>query len=84
MNLRSGLAVGAGVLQDQRRPQFEEGVQLILSKWTALQLAVEQEWGGRQSRDKAEEMLDEVLDWFYKRKGTSLCAQMLMSNVSFS
>lgn len=69
MNLRSGLAVGAGILPAQCRPQFEEGVQLILSKWTALELAVEQEWGGRQSGDKAENMLDELLEWFDRKRG---------------
>jgi pre-rRNA-processing protein TSR2 len=70
MNLRSGVAVGAGVLPVQSRPQFEEGVRLILSRWTALELAVEQEWGGRQSIDKAEDMLDELLAWFYRKRGT--------------
>ena len=71
MNLRSGVAVGQTVLQKKSRPQFEDGVQLILSKWTALQLAVDQEWGGRNSRDKAEDMLDELFDWFYRKKGAS-------------
>lgn len=69
MDLRSGSRVGAGILQSIHRPKFEEGVQLLLTKWTALQLAVENQWGGRDSRDKAEDMYDEILEWFYKRKG---------------
>lgn len=68
MNLRSGSAVGQGVLLKASRAQFEEGVELIFSKWTALQLAVDQEWGGRGSKTKAEDMLDEVIDWFYRKK----------------
>lgn len=68
MNLRSGTAVGKGVLERGRRAHFEQGVNLIFHKWTALQLAVDQEWGGRNSKHKAEDMLNEVLDWFYRKK----------------
>ena len=71
MNLRSGTAVGQGVLSKGSRAQFEEGVELIFSKWTALQLAVDQEWGGRGSKTKAEDMLDEVIDWFYRKKSAA-------------
>ena len=75
MDLRSGSKVGAGILKSVHRPQFEEGVKLLLTKWTALQLAVENQWGGRDSRDKAEDMYDEILEWFYKKKGDMLMLQ---------
>lgn len=74
MNLRSGARVGAGILQTAYRGEFEEGVRLLLSKWTALQLAVENQWGGRDSTDKAEDAYSEILEWFYKRKGNSRVA----------
>jgi hypothetical protein len=70
MNLRSGNQVGAGILQTAHRGAFEEGVTILLSRWTALQLAVENQWGGRDSAEKAEDARDEILEWFYKRKGS--------------
>jgi hypothetical protein len=51
---------------------FEEGVGLVFSQWTALCLAVEQEWGGPESEDKANHLIDETIQWFYKKKGTLL------------
>ena len=38
-------------------------------RWTALCLAVESEWGGRESRQKAEQMYQDILSWFYDNKG---------------
>ena len=63
--------MGAGILQTAHRGQFEDGVKLLLSKWTALHLAVENQWGGRNSAEKAEDAYAEILEWFYRRKGTS-------------
>eukprot|EP00873_Tetraselmis_striata_P003281 jgi/Tetstr1/423545/TSEL_014218.t1 len=68
MNLRSGSVVGEGVLPAEGRPYFEEGCRLVFDRWTALKLAVEQGWGGPQSTDKALDVLDDVADWFYRRK----------------
>lgn len=69
MNLRSGAVVGAGLVPPAARPAFEEGVGLVLAQWTALALAVENEWGGPFSRDKARELAGHVAEWFYGRKG---------------
>ena len=80
MNLRSGTAVGKGVLDKGRRAHFEDGLDLIFHKWTALQLAVDQEWGGRNSKHKAGDMTNEVLDWFYRKKSVS----QLISSVRWS
>mmetsp|Transcript_5252 Transcript_5252/g.12792 ORF Transcript_5252/g.12792 Transcript_5252/m.12792 type:complete len:194 (+) Transcript_5252:342-923(+) len=68
MNLRSGSTVGQGILTSERRPLFEEGCQLVFRRWTALQLAVEHGWGGPQSQEKALDVIDDVADWFYRRK----------------
>jgi pre-rRNA-processing protein TSR2 len=73
MNLRSGAVVGAGLVPPELRPTFEEGVSLVMAQWTALALAVENEWGGPYSRDKARELAGHVAGWFYGRKGESCC-----------
>ncbi|GLT50376.1 hypothetical protein SLA2020_238660 [Shorea laevis] len=39
---------------------FQEGIGLLPSRWSVLQLAVENEWGGRDSRRKAELLLSDV------------------------
>ncbi|KAJ6928941.1 pre-rRNA-processing protein TSR2 [Populus alba x Populus x berolinensis] len=52
--------------------QFREGICLILSKWSALQLAVENEWGGRGSGLLAEQLASDILSWFTQSKGEPL------------
>ncbi|GLC45758.1 hypothetical protein PLESTB_000501800 [Pleodorina starrii] len=68
MQLRNGTVVGQNILQPQSRPLFEEGARLIFSKWTALALAVENQWGGSNSAEKADLLLQDCLDWFYKKR----------------
>ena len=73
MILRNNNLVGGSsniVMPDGMRAAFEEGVYLIFMRWTALQLAIINEWGGSGSKDKAKSLFDEVLDWFYTSKGT--------------
>lgn len=43
---------------------LSEGIGLVLSRWSALQLAVDNEWGGRSSRLKADQIHSDVLSWF--------------------
>ncbi len=71
MQLRNGTVVGANQLPVQARPLFEEGVKLVFSKWTALALAVENQWGGANSVEKADILYRDCLDWFYKNRGAS-------------
>lgn len=52
-----------------RRPVFEEGVRQVFLRWTALRLAVENEWGGASSAEKAQLLMGDVLEWFYRKKG---------------
>lgn len=78
MNLRSGTVVGAHILKPEHRPAFEEGVRQIFIRWTALCLAIENEWGGANSREKASQLVEEITEWFYRKKGacgTSHAAQ---------
>lgn len=73
MELRSGIYKGVhGVLPVQHRAQFEEGVNLLFSSWTALCLAIDHEWGGPSSRLKAEQLYQDVLYWFYGHTGALL------------
>ncbi len=72
MELRSGIYKGVhGVLPVQQRAQFEEGVNLLFSSWTALCLAIDNEWGGPSSRQKAEQLYQDVLNWFYSHTGVN-------------
>ena len=74
MILRNNQLVGGNAsrvtMPEEMRPAFEEGCYLIFMRWTALQLAIINEWGGIESKDKAKSLFDEVLDWFYSSKGT--------------
>ncbi|CAB4281851.1 unnamed protein product [Prunus armeniaca] len=47
---------------------LQEGIGLVLSRWSALQLAVENEWGGRDSRLKAEQLITDIFSWFNHSK----------------
>lgn len=69
MELRSGSVVGQGILNPQLRPVFEEGCKVLFERWTALNLAVENEWGGQDSRQKAQALFAETLQWFFRKKG---------------
>ncbi|GLT95230.1 hypothetical protein SLE2022_129240 [Rubroshorea leprosula] len=49
-------------------PVFQEGIGLLLSRWSALQMAVENEWGGRDSRRKADLLVSDVFSFFANSK----------------
>ncbi|KAE8679301.1 putative Seed maturation protein [Hibiscus syriacus] len=51
-------------LTAESTPIFQEGISLILSRWSALTAAVENEWGGRDSRIKANMICSDVLSFF--------------------
>lgn len=45
---------------------FVEGIGIILKKWTALQLAVEMEWAGPFTSQKAVDLEESLIDYFEK------------------
>uniref|UniRef100_A0A5B7AWZ7 Pre-rRNA-processing protein TSR2 n=1 Tax=Davidia involucrata TaxID=16924 RepID=A0A5B7AWZ7_DAVIN len=53
-------AEGAGHLQ--------EGINLVLSRWSALQMAVENEWGGRDSRQKSQQLAVDIFSLLTQSK----------------
>lgn len=50
-------------------PLFQGGIKCVLSRWSALQLAVENEWGGRDSLRKSELLCSDIFTWFTQNKG---------------
>ena len=56
-------------MPEQFKKTFEEGCYLLFMRWTALQLAITNEWGGSTSKEKAKVLFDEVVEWFYSSKG---------------
>jgi len=51
----------------QARQAFQEGLESILRQWTALELAVLNQWGGPSSGDKANQLYEELLTKFTAR-----------------
>uniref|UniRef100_A0ACD5WA84 Uncharacterized protein n=1 Tax=Avena sativa TaxID=4498 RepID=A0ACD5WA84_AVESA len=60
---------GGGPLSPQASAAFQEGIGLVFGRWTALQMAVENEWGGRDSRAKANQFAASIFSWFVNSKG---------------
>ncbi|KAL5702274.1 hypothetical protein ACHQM5_027509 [Ranunculus cassubicifolius] len=46
-----------------------EGISLALLRWNALQMAIQNEWGGRDSLEKSEKLADDLFSWFSQPKG---------------
>ncbi|KAL2344414.1 hypothetical protein Fmac_005699 [Flemingia macrophylla] len=59
---------GSRRLQGQSIGVFSEGIGLVLFRWSALLSAVENEWGGRESRLKADQLASDILSWFTQSK----------------
>ncbi|OQU79693.1 hypothetical protein SORBI_3008G180600 [Sorghum bicolor] len=57
---------GGGVLSDESAAAaaMSECIGLLFGRWTALQLAVRNRWGGRDSQAKADQLASSVLSWF--------------------
>ncbi|KAL9685385.1 hypothetical protein QQ045_022835 [Rhodiola kirilowii] len=55
-------------LSAEATPFLREGIGLTLYRWSALQMAVDNEWGGRNSRVKANLLVEEIFSWFMNSK----------------
>ncbi|KAL1341515.1 uncharacterized protein [Arachis hypogaea] len=51
-------------LQGNSLSLFSEGIGFVLSRWSALRDAVENQWGGPDSRLKADNLATDILSWF--------------------
>ena len=78
----SGTA-GGGVLSDEGAAAMAECIGLLFGRWTALQLAVRNRWGGRDSQAKADRLVSSVLSWFTRNAARGLhpaaCITLLLS-----
>ncbi|THG05988.1 hypothetical protein TEA_000246 [Camellia sinensis var. sinensis] len=55
-------------LSAENAAQLQEGINLLLSRWSALQMAVENEWGGRDSRLKSQQLAADIFSWLTQSK----------------
>lgn len=71
------------VLSQEAISKLASGVHFCFLRWTALQLAVENEWGGRSSNQKALQLENDILTWFVRSKGAvfGLCLCVLTNSI---
>ncbi|KAH7864926.1 hypothetical protein Vadar_000043 [Vaccinium darrowii] len=60
--------VPEGVLSADSAAQLRQGIDLVLSRWSALQMAVVNEWGGRDSLLKSHQLAADIFSWFTQSK----------------
>jgi hypothetical protein len=71
-------------LPDEHKPAFAAAVRGALSRWTALRLAVENEWGGERSRELAAELEDSIINWFHAKGAfPPLCCARTSGSLDF-
>ena len=56
------------VVPEEHWPTFRRGVKAVFDRWTAIQLAVVNAWGGAESERKVNETEEEIAAWFASRK----------------
>ncbi|KAK9668973.1 hypothetical protein RND81_13G100100 [Saponaria officinalis] len=59
-------------LAGESAKQMEEGISLVFSRWRELLDAVDGMWGGPHSRQKADQFVDSVIDFFCLHNGREL------------
>jgi len=55
-------------LNPQSLNLFGQGISLVLSRWITLQMAIENQWGGRDSLQKSHILASKILAWFSQSK----------------
>ncbi|XAR64455.1 hypothetical protein NMG60_11024806 [Bertholletia excelsa] len=55
-------------LPAENASQLQEGIGLLLSQWSALQMAVQNEWGGPHSRLKSQQLAAAIFSWLMRSK----------------
>ncbi|XP_066360723.1 uncharacterized protein [Miscanthus floridulus] len=59
---------GAAAISAEVGAALGEAIRLVSGRWTALQMAVENQWGARDSRAKAYQFGESILFWFCHTK----------------
>ena len=55
-------------LENSRHGHLEQGISAVLSRWNGLEMAVQNQWGGRDSTRKAQQLSADILSWFSQSK----------------
>ena len=80
MQLRSGYGLGLRGQDGQSKWTEEQvghlayAVRVVFARWTALTMAVENQWGGPDSQGKAQDLVRRVTEWLITTKG-AMCAR---------
>lgn len=56
------------ITSEQSFSAFKEGLGSVFRQWTALELAVDQQWGGVNSSEKADQLINSILSMFSSSK----------------
>ncbi|KAJ4722476.1 pre-rRNA-processing protein TSR2-like [Melia azedarach] len=48
--------------------RLKEGIAFHLSRWNGLQMALQNQWGGRDSLQKSHQLAADILSWFFQSK----------------
>ncbi|KAG8373074.1 hypothetical protein BUALT_Bualt12G0132900 [Buddleja alternifolia] len=49
---------------------LNERISKLLSQWTALQMAVNNEWGGCDSFEKSQQLASDIISWLFHSKAS--------------
>lgn len=58
---------------------LQKSIILLLSHWYALQMAVENQWGGYDSLQKSHQLAADLFSWLFKSNGCRLIFQFIFS-----
>ncbi|RVW55814.1 hypothetical protein CK203_075810 [Vitis vinifera] len=65
-----------GVVASTQGGRLQDGISWHLSQWNGLQMAVQNQWGGRDSHQKSLQLAADIFSWFSESKAP-LCVEDL-------
>ena len=72
-----------GVQKPEAVTHLREGIVLLLSGWNGLQMAVKNQWGGRDSLQKSHQLATDIFSWFFQSRGLNYDPLFPLSSSSF-
>ncbi|CAM8993283.1 unnamed protein product [Rhodiola kirilowii] len=61
--------LGASSSESIALARLRDGVDLVLSRWIGLQMAIENQWGGKDSQQKSRKFAADIFSLFSRSKG---------------
>ncbi|XP_015573486.1 pre-rRNA-processing protein TSR2 homolog [Ricinus communis] len=58
-----------GVQKPEAVSHLREDIALLLARWNGLQIAVKNQWGGRDSLQKFHQLAADILSWLFQSRG---------------